>query len=114
MQRSVFAAAKDGHQLSQPFREVIFCASFERLWNVSREQDHSGLIPSTFTTLPHFSMSSEMIFPKAAGEPPSTVPPNSAIRVMIFGSVRPALISPLSLSMVSAGVSLGAPMPSQP
>jgi hypothetical protein len=51
--------------------------------NVGREQDHSGLIPANFTTLPHFSTSSEMIFPKAAGEPPSRVPPRSAIRVMI-------------------------------
>src|SRR5262249_29170095 len=41
------------------------------LWNVGREQGHSGLILANFTTLPHFSTSSEMIFPKAAGEPPS-------------------------------------------
>ena len=36
-------------------------------------------------------------------------PPNSAIRALIFGSIRPTLISLLSLSMISAGVFLGAP-----
>ena len=62
-------------------------------------------------TLPHFSVSSAMSLPKSAGEPASTVPPRSASRALILGSARPALISLLSLSTISAGVFLGAPTP---
>src|SRR5712675_938711 len=75
---------------------------------------HSGLMPANLITVVHFSISFEIILPKAAGAPPSTVPPNSAIRATIFGSARPADISLLSLSIISAGVPLGAPSPSQP
>jgi hypothetical protein len=46
-------------------------------------------------------------------EPGSTVPPKSASRAFILGSARPALISLLSLSTISAGVFLGAPTPHQ-
>ena len=66
------------------------------------------------TTLPHFSVSSAMSLPKSAGEPASTVLPRSAMRALILVSARPALISRLSLSTISAGVPLGAPMPNQP
>src|SRR5215210_4978245 len=52
-----------------------------------------------------------MSFLKSAGEPASTVPPMSATRALILGSARPSLISWLSLSMISAGVFLGAPTP---
>ena len=76
-----------------------------------RTRDHSGLMLAARITLPHFSVSSAMSLPKSAGEPASTVPPKSASRALILGSARPALISLLSLSMISAGVSLGAPMP---
>src|SRR6266446_1660391 len=62
-------------------------------------------------TLPHFSVSSAMSLPKSAGEPGSTVPSRSASRALILGSARPALISLLSLSMISAGVPFGAPTP---
>ena len=41
------------------------------------------------------------------------VPPRSASRALILGSARPALISLLSLSTISAGVAFGAPMPDQ-
>src|SRR6266566_5885172 len=70
------------------------------LWNVSR--DHSGLMSANLITLPHFSVSSVTSLPKSAGEPTSTVPPRSASRAFSFGSARPALISLLSLSMISA------------
>src|SRR5882724_4356627 len=73
--------------------------------------DHSGLMPANLITLPHFSVSSAMSFPKSAGEPPSTVPSRSAIRALILGSARPALISLLSLSTISGGVFLGTPSP---
>src|SRR5262245_55870589 len=49
--------------------------------------------------------------PKSAGVPVSSVPPRSASRAFILGSARPALISRFSLSMISAGVFLGAPTP---
>ena len=67
----------------------------------------------TWITLAHFSVSSAMSLPKSAGEPASTVPPRSASRALILGSARAALISLLSLSTISAGVFLGAPMPNQ-
>src|SRR6476469_3438361 len=79
------------------------------LWNVGRH--HSGLRPANLTTLPHSSVSSAMSFPKSAGEPASNVPPRSASRALILGSASPALISLLSLSMISMGVFLGAPTP---
>ena len=67
---------------------------------------HSGLMFAARITLPHFSVSSAMNLPKSAGEPESTVPPRSAIRALILGSARPALISLLSLSTISTGVFL--------
>ena len=45
------------------------------LWNVAAR--YSGFAPDNFTTLPHFSVSSAMSLPKSAGEPGSTVPPNT-------------------------------------
>src|SRR5439155_19488261 len=70
-----------------------------------------GLMPANLTTLAHFSVSSAMSLPKSAGEPTSGVPPKSASLAFILGSARPALISLLSMSMISTGVPLGAPMP---
>src|SRR5262245_11697076 len=74
--------------------------------------DYSGLIPANLTTLAHFSVSSEISFRKSAGEP-ARIEPCSTRRALMLGSARPALISRLSLSMISAGVFLGAPMPNQ-
>jgi hypothetical protein len=51
-----------------------------------------------------------MSFPKSAGEPTSGVPPKSANLAFIL---RSALISLLSLSMISADVFLGMPTPYQ-
>src|SRR2546430_10363046 len=79
-------------------------------WNVS---DHSGLMPANLITLPHFSVSSAINFPKPAGESASTVPPRSASRVFSSGSASAALTSLLSFSTISVGVFLGAPMPYQ-
>ena len=70
-----------------------------------------GLAPENLTTLAHLSVSSAMSLPKSAGEPGKTVPPSSAKRAFSFASARPALISLFSLSMISAGVFLGAPTP---
>ena len=76
-------------------------------------EDHSGLMLAARITLPHFSVSSAMSLPKSAGEPGSTVPPWSASRAFMFGSVRAAFTSLLSFSTISGGVFLGAPTPNQ-
>ena len=83
----------------QPFAE-------RDLWNTRvavAALHHSALIPVNFTTLPHFSVSSAMSLPKSPGEP--------KMRAAEFGKPRlhlrigeAALISLLSLSMISAGV----------
>src|SRR5262249_60425898 len=81
------------------------------LWNIRAFPPQSALMPVNLTTLPHFSVSSAISLPNSAGEPASTVPPRSASRVFILGSARPALISLLSFSTISAGVAFGAPTP---
>src|SRR6266568_8182320 len=48
----------------------------------------SALAPENLTTLPHFSVSSAMSFPKSGGEPKSGVPPRSASRAFSLGSAR--------------------------
>jgi len=72
-------------------------------WDCS---DHSGLMPANFTTLPHFSVSSAISLPNLAGDSASIVPPKAASLALIFGSASAALISLLSLSMISTGVFL--------
>src|SRR5207253_2640578 len=72
---------------------------------------YSGLMLAARITLPHFSVSSAMSLAKSAGESASTSPPTSASRALSLGSARPALISLLSFSTISAGVFLGAPTP---
>src|SRR5262249_38440101 len=71
----------------------------------------SGLMLAARITLPHFSVSAARSRSNSAGEPASTVPPRSTKRALILGSASAALISLLSLSTISAGVFLGAPMP---
>ncbi len=71
-------------------------------------------MPENLTTLAHLSVSAAMCLPKSAGELANTVAPLSAKRALILGSARMTLTSLLSLSTMSAGVFLGAPMPSQP
>src|SRR6185437_2552132 len=73
--------------------------------------DQAALIPANLTTLPHFSVSSAMRMPKSADESASPVPPMSASRALILGSASAALISVLSVAIISVGVSLGAPRP---
>src|SRR5262249_15386537 len=73
----------------------------------------SALMPTNFTTLPHFSVSSATNVPNSAGVMDVGMLPTSANRPFNLGSARAALISLLSLSMISAGVFLGAPRPDQ-
>jgi len=81
-------------------------------WNVGRELRPSlRLDPANLITLAHFSVSSAASLSSSAGEPASTMPPTSASRALMSGSARPALTCPLSLSMISIGVLLGALIP---
>src|SRR2546427_6043174 len=80
---------------------------------ITRKRYQFGLPPANLTTLAHFSVSSAMSLPKSAGEPASRVPPSSASRALILESASAALVSPLSLSTMTAGVALGAPKPHQ-
>src|SRR5262245_45696134 len=73
--------------------------------------NQSTLAPENLTTLPHLSGSLTVRLPNSAGDPPSGVSPTSASRAFVLESPRTALISLLSLSTISAGVFLGAPMP---
>src|SRR5262249_10973624 len=73
--------------------------------------DQSGLRPANLTTLPHFSLSCSSSVRYSAGESGRGSLPRSAIRALMVGSARPALISRLSVSMISAGVWRGAPRP---
>src|SRR5437588_10762069 len=66
---------------------------------------------SNLITFSHFSVSSRTSLPKSADEITSGEAPRSVSRAVIFGSVRAALISLLSLSTISAGVPFGAPTP---
>ena len=47
---------------------------------------HSGLIPASFTTLAHFSVSSAINLAKSARDIAISAPPRSARRALIFGS----------------------------
>jgi hypothetical protein len=57
------------------------------------DRPHCALMLAARMTLPHFSVSSAISLPKAAGEPGSAVVPKSARRAFILGSARAALIS---------------------
>src|SRR5712671_7434651 len=70
----------------------------------------SGMLASRIT-LAHFSVSSTIYFSNSAGDIGVGKLPRSARRALMVGSARAAFISLLSLSTISAGVFLGAPMP---
>src|SRR5258705_10832695 len=76
-------------------------------------RDQSAFAPANLTTLPHFPVSSARNLPKSPGESASGAPPRSASRALILSSARPALVSLLSLSTISAGVFFAAPRPNQ-
>src|SRR5262245_54723396 len=104
-----------GIDANDPSRTLVGDSDIGRLWNIEEySARQSGLMPANLITLLHFSVSSAMCFAKPAGDSASIVPPSSASRALILGSKRPALISLLSLSTISGGVLLGAPIPCQP
>src|SRR5262245_4082868 len=105
--------ARDGRQRSSACGEMqkLSAGKYHSAlpaFQATVSRHHSGLILAARITLPHFSVSSAISLPKSAGEPTNTVPPSSASLALILGSARPALISWLSLTMISAGVLLGA------
>ena len=82
------------------------------LWNIKLAvPDHCSLIPANLTTLAHFSVSAAMNFPSSSGAIGISTTPTSASRDFAFASASTALISLLSLSMISTGVFFGAPTP---
>src|SRR5262249_33765851 len=89
--------------------------AYRRAWGIGSGPvySHSGLILAARITLAHFSVSSAISLPKSAGEPRIRIPPRSASRALSLGSERPALISLLSFSTMSAGVPFGALTPYQ-
>src|SRR3989442_15457830 len=72
---------------------------------------HSALMSAARIPSPHLSASSAMSFPNAADVIDIGSTPKPASRAFIRGSAVTALISLLSLSITSAGVSFGAPTP---
>src|ERR1700722_14809549 len=72
---------------------------------------HSPLMLAVRMTLAHFWVSATKRLPNSAGLPLSASQPRSAMRCLIVGSSRPALIVALSRLMISGGVCFGAPMP---
>jgi Outer membrane efflux protein len=96
-------------RIAQRYAVVI---RLSNLWNIIRNcLSYSAFAPENLTTLAHFSVSAASISPKSVEDPGSIVAPMAANRAFMFASPRAALISALSLSMISAGVFLGAPMP---
>src|SRR5262249_11763693 len=81
------------------------------LRNASDATLHSALMPAARITSPHFSASSAMSVPNAADVIDIGSTPKPASRALMRGSAVTALISVLSLSITSAGVSFGAPTP---
>src|SRR5208282_5831152 len=100
-------------QKMQKFPAGKFHAELSTSMAAAMRRDQSALAPENLMTLAHFSVSATMNRPNSAGVIGMGSPPRSLSRALICGSARPALIVPLSLSMMSAGVFRGAPMPSQ-
>ena len=79
-----------------------------------RREYHSAFIFANWITSAHFLVSSAMSLLKSPGDSANGVLPKSARCAFIFGSASPALISLLSVLMISTGVFFGAAMPLQP
>jgi hypothetical protein len=75
---------------------------------------YSALMFADRITFPHFSVSSASSLAYSAGESGSGALPRSVSPALILESARPALISRLSKSMISAGVLRGAPRALRP
>ena len=78
-----------------------------------RRDNHSIVTPANRTTFAHFSISATTNCPNSPGDIGIGSAPRLANFATIPGSARAAPISLLSLSMISAGVFFGAPIPCQ-
>ena len=90
-----------------PAMQAVVRSTSHNHSQVLDRRDHSALMLAARMTLPHFSVSSAISFPKSPGEPERTLIPRSANRALTTGLARPALIAWLSVLMTSAGVFLG-------
>src|SRR5215813_7416667 len=107
------ARARPHHAPCGPQRDKL-APSLDHL--VGRHSRNGRLWNATWAcriTRAHFSVSSANSFPNSIGDSGIGTLPSSGSRALIFGSARPALISPLSFSTISLGVALGAPTPAQ-
>src|SRR5262245_45799311 len=95
-----------------PNASVMRCGRI-RLW-IHGTCGYSGLMLAERITLAHFSISSAMNLPNSAGELANTVAPRSASRALTLGLAITTFVSVLSLSMMLAGVFLGATSPYHP
>src|SRR6516164_3338429 len=106
-------AAQHAINVSGPLGQSDFAERMLR--NISLTvPDHCSLIPANLTTLAHFSVSAAMNFPSSSGAIGISTTPTSASRDFAFASASTALISLLSLSMISTGVFFGAATPNHP
>src|SRR6516164_674613 len=69
-------------------------AAFRAAWEAAAslsvsDEAHSALMLAARMTLPHFSVSSAISFPKSPGEPERTVIPRSVNRALTTGLARP-------------------------
>src|SRR6476620_6816432 len=85
----------------------------EREHYAGEPEHHSAFAPENLITLAHFSVSATMSVDSSRGDIGSGTLLKSAIRVRSRGSARAVLMSPESLSTISAGVLAGAPRPNQ-
>src|SRR5262249_51877551 len=108
--------ARDGRQRGRAGGQMMQKFAAGKFHDVSLNDAtlHSGLMLAARITLPHFSTSSAMNLPKSEGIIGIGMPPKSSSRALIVGSARAALVSLLSLSMISAGGFLGATRPCHP
>src|ERR1043166_7272720 len=75
------------------------------------EGPQSTVAPENLTARPQRSVAAATNVAISAGVAMNAVPPKSASRAPIFGSLRPALFSRLSFSTIADGVAFGAPIP---
>src|SRR6185312_14522225 len=82
-------------------------------YDAAESEHHSAFTPENLITLAHFSVSATMSVASSRGDIGSGTLLRSAIRVRSRGSASAVLMSPESLSTISAGVLAGAPRPNQ-
>src|ERR1700730_18495902 len=75
---------------------------------------YPSLMPANLITLLHLAFSSAICLRYSAGLIAIGMLPSSPRRPLSASAFSPALIAALSLSMISAGVSRGAPIPKPP